>query len=200
MARVTQLRLRFDQQKLLGLRVMRRMAGDATDVILRMYRVDGVHVFRATGVTGHTAGVDFLRRSALEQEYFGFVAAARHMVRTRTMAALATLLGRAASCVQGGLPVGRFLPGVVDLLVTGLAGLRAHIFGIFGGRFIGGWCAGGFNSRSRLSRSWRTSLASSEDGEEQKEDWHDLEHVICETAKIASSDGGAQAAAPYMPA
>jgi len=27
-----------------------------------------------------------------------------------------------------------------------------------------------------------------------------LEHVICETAKIASSDGGAQAAAPYMPA
>ena len=60
MARVTELRLCFHQQKLFGLRMVRRMTGDATDVVLRVDRVDGVHVLRATGVATHTAGVDFL--------------------------------------------------------------------------------------------------------------------------------------------
>lgn len=84
------------------------------------------------------------------------------------MAALATLLGGTAFCVQCGLPVRRFLPRVVDLFMTGLAGLRAHILGGFGGRLAGRWRAGGFNS---FSRGWRTGLASSKDDGEKKEDW-----------------------------
>ena len=92
MAGVTKLRLRFHQQKFFGLRMVRRMAGDAADVVLRMDRVDGIHVLRAAGVTSQAASVDFLRRSILEQEYFRFVAAAGHMVGAGTMAALATLL------------------------------------------------------------------------------------------------------------
>ena len=43
-------------------RVVRRMAGNATDVILRMLGVDGVHVLRAAGVAGQAALVDFLGR------------------------------------------------------------------------------------------------------------------------------------------
>ena len=46
MATVTKLGLRLGQQKLFGLRVVRRMAGDATDIVLRVSRVDRIHVLR----------------------------------------------------------------------------------------------------------------------------------------------------------
>jgi len=93
MATVTKLGLRLGQQKLFGLRVVRRMARNATDIVLRMYRIDSVHVLRAAGVATQAAGVDFLRGSVLEHEYLAFVAPSRHVVRARTMAALAALLG-----------------------------------------------------------------------------------------------------------
>ena len=44
------------------------MAGDAADVILRMYRIDGVHVLRAAGVAGQAAFIDCLRGCLFEQE------------------------------------------------------------------------------------------------------------------------------------
>jgi len=40
---------------------MRRMTGGATDIVLRVDRVDGVHVLRSTGVATQAAGIDFLR-------------------------------------------------------------------------------------------------------------------------------------------
>ena len=131
-AGVTKLRLCFRQQKLSGSRVVRRMAGDAADFVLRVQRIDGVHVLRATGVTGQATGVDFLRRNVLEREDLGFVAGARHVVRPGAMAALAALLRGATLFIQCGLPVRRFLPGVVNFLVTGLADLRSHVLGAFG--------------------------------------------------------------------
>jgi len=90
-AGVTKLRLRFHQQKFFGLRMVRRMAGDTTDVVLRVYRVDGVHVLSAAGVAAQTARIDSLRRSILEHEDLGLVAAARYVFRARTMAAFASL-------------------------------------------------------------------------------------------------------------
>ena len=52
MAAVAKLRLRFDQQVLARLSVMRRMAGDAAHVILRVLRIEGVHMFVAPGMAG----------------------------------------------------------------------------------------------------------------------------------------------------
>ncbi|MFZ1166005.1 MAG: hypothetical protein WAO04_02370, partial [Candidatus Sulfotelmatobacter sp.] len=40
--------------------------------------------------------------------------------------------------VQCGLPVRSFFPGVIDFLVTGLAGLRSHIFGDIAGGVVEG--------------------------------------------------------------
>src|SRR5580698_4753053 len=120
------------------------MAGDAADAVLAVYRVDGVHVLSAAGVAGQTAGIDLFRRSILKYKDLGFVTAAGHVIGSRAMAALATLVRRSAFRVEGRLPVRRFLPTVVDFLVTGLAGLGAQVLGGFGRwrRRGGHGCAG----------------------------------------------------------
>src|SRR5271170_3735742 len=134
--------------------MVRRMAGDATDVVLAVYRVDGVHVLSAAGVAGQTTRVDFLRRSTLEHKDLRFVTAARHVVGARTMAALAALVRRPAFCIEGRLPVRRFLPTVVDFLVTGLAGLGAQVLrGLRRWRRRGGrGCAGRLSNFSGYRR------------------------------------------------
>jgi hypothetical protein len=91
MARVTQLGLRFRQQKLFGFRLVRRVAGDATDIVLRVDRVDRVHMLRPAGVATHASGVDFLGRGILERENFRFVATAVNVRFPWTMASFATL-------------------------------------------------------------------------------------------------------------
>lgn len=136
--------------------MVRRVAGGATDVVLAVYRVDGIHVLRATRVAGQAPRVDFLRGSALEQEYLGFVAAPRHMVRTRTMAAFAPLFRRTAFRIESRLPVRSLLPGVVDILVASLAGFGAEVLGSpgrrhAGRRYTGRRHTGGF---SILRRNW----------------------------------------------
>jgi len=101
MAGVTKRRLRFHQKKLFSLRVVRRMAGDAADIILRVHGIDGIHVLSATGVTTHATGVDFLRRRFFEYEYFGFVASAGYVVRSGPVAAFASLVGWATFGIEG---------------------------------------------------------------------------------------------------
>src|SRR5208282_416844 len=134
--------------------MVRRVTRDAADVILAVYRVDGVHVLSATGVARQTTGVDFFRRSILEHKDLGFVPAARHVVCARTVAALATLVRSSSFRVESRLPVRGFLPTVIDFLVTGLAGLGAQILGGFGRwrRRGGRGCAGGLSSLSRYRR------------------------------------------------
>ena len=44
------------------------------------------------------------------------------------MAALAPLMRAATAFVESGFPVRTFLPAVVNFFVTGLTGLRSHIF------------------------------------------------------------------------
>ena len=60
MASVAELGLRLFEQKLAGLRVVRRVARGAADVVLGVLGVDGVHVLWAAGVTGEAASVDIL--------------------------------------------------------------------------------------------------------------------------------------------
>jgi hypothetical protein len=56
------------------------------------------------------------------------------MVGSGSMTALTTLVRRTPLCVEGCLPVWRFLPATVNFVVTGLAGVRSNILGNIGGR------------------------------------------------------------------
>ena len=51
-APIAKLGLRLNEQKIRFFTVVRRMAGNATDAIFGMLRVNGVHVLRAAGVAG----------------------------------------------------------------------------------------------------------------------------------------------------
>ena len=73
MARVTELWLRFDKQEFFRFGMMRRVAGDATNVILRVLRIDCIHVLCAAGVACQTLCVDFLGGRFFKEEELGGV-------------------------------------------------------------------------------------------------------------------------------
>jgi hypothetical protein len=58
LACVAKLGLSLYEQELRFLRVVRRMAEDATDAILRMLGADCIQVLRAAGVAGQAALID----------------------------------------------------------------------------------------------------------------------------------------------
>lgn len=60
MARIAKLGLRLCEQKIRIAAVMWRVAGDATDAILRMFRIDCIHVLRAASMADQAAFVYFL--------------------------------------------------------------------------------------------------------------------------------------------
>src|SRR5271156_1934860 len=76
MARIANLGLRLQQQEIGVFAVVRRMAGNATDLVPRVLGVDRIHVLRAARMAGHATVVDFLCRRILEGEYLGDVTAA----------------------------------------------------------------------------------------------------------------------------
>ena len=129
MAGVTKLGLSLDEQKFFRFGVMRRMARNATHVVLGMFRIDGVHMLGATGVASQTAGVNFLRRAIFKDEDLGDVTASRHVSRSGTVTTLASLMRRAALRIQCCLPVRTLLPSVVNILMTGLAYFRPNVIG-----------------------------------------------------------------------
>ena len=95
MAGVAKLRLGFYQQELPGLRMVRRMAGDATDIILRVHGIDRIHVLRAGSMAGQAAIIDFFGGMVLEDENLRLVAAAGDVGGPGTVAAFASLFGGA---------------------------------------------------------------------------------------------------------
>jgi len=76
------------------------MAGDATDVIPRVLRVQGVHVLRATGMAVQAARVNLLRGGILEGEYLCLVPAAIDVRFARTMASFAAMPFRPSLGIQ----------------------------------------------------------------------------------------------------
>jgi hypothetical protein len=98
MAGVTKLRLSFHQQEFFGLCMVRRMTGDATDIVLGVDGIDGVHVLRAS-VASHATSIDVLGRSVLEHKDFGFIAATRNVIVAGPMTSFATLLRWAAEFI-----------------------------------------------------------------------------------------------------
>ena len=78
-ARVTELRLFLLQQEFFGLRMMRRMARGATDVVLAMHGVDCVHVLRTARVAGEATVIDLPGRVIFKDEDLSGVPTARHV-------------------------------------------------------------------------------------------------------------------------
>ena len=132
------------------------MAGDATDGILRMFRVNCIHVLRAARVAGQAAVVDFQARSVLESKKFGDIAAAGNVGRSGSMAGFTPLVRRAASCVQRRLPVRCFFPATIDIFVASLTNIGAQILRLRGrlcrSRCRRGWLGSGFRCGAELGR------------------------------------------------
>src|ERR1022692_647173 len=128
MAGVTKIGLRNFEQILFVFEVMHAVTVRAADFGFGMRRALEIRV--RSGMTIQTPLVNFLRRSFFEDKYLALVATTVDMVRSGTMATLATLVGGAAFLIQHRLPVRRLFPSVVKVLVTGLTGLRTHVLGI----------------------------------------------------------------------
>jgi hypothetical protein len=132
MAGVAKLWLGLDQQKLSLLGVVRRVARDATDVILQMHRVDGVHVLRAASMAIQAARADLLRRCAFKSENLGLVSSAVDMGLPRTVATFAALPRRAFLRIQSGYKVRRILKTLKEpfgwhVCVTRFARFRSNV-------------------------------------------------------------------------
>src|SRR5271169_2575814 len=123
-------RLRSLQQRFFFLALMNAVTADTADLRLGMGRTVKVRV--RSRVTGQALGVNLFGRVLRGIEYLAYIAATSHVVRAGTMATFAALLGGAAVFVERGFPVRRLLPGVVDFLVAGLAGLGAYVPGRVG--------------------------------------------------------------------
>ena len=99
MAGVTKLRLGFYQQEFLGLRMVRRMTGDATDIAFGMLRINRIHVLGAARVASQATGIDLFSGMVFEDENLCYIAASSDVGRSRTVAPLAPLLGGASARV-----------------------------------------------------------------------------------------------------
>jgi hypothetical protein len=127
-AAVAKLGLGLHEQELRFCGVVWRVAGDATDIVLGVHRVDGVPVLRAAGMAGEAAFVDLLGRVILKDKNLGDVSAASDVRRSGPVAALASLVRWAVFGIEGGLPVRTLLPAVVNVLVASLADFCSYIF------------------------------------------------------------------------
>ncbi len=93
-ASVAKLRLLLNQQVLLFGGVMGGVTVETSDCAAGVGRVRKMRLLTALAVAGEAAGAGLLPGMVLEYENLGFVAAAGDVVRTGTVAAFATLLGR----------------------------------------------------------------------------------------------------------
>ena len=129
MARIAKFRLRFDQQKLRFGRVVRRMARNAGDIVLRVQRIDRRHVFRAGRMARQAARVNVFGGSLLEKKKLRGIGRIGDVTRRRSVARLAPLLGRSPARIERGVPVRTLLPAGVFVRVADFAGLRSNIIG-----------------------------------------------------------------------
>ncbi len=149
-AGVAKLGLGLDQQELLGLRVVRRMAGNAAHLILVVKGIRGLHMLDRRGMAREAAVVNFFGGVFGENENLGFVAASGHVGSAGTVATFASLVRRTTFGIERRLPMRSFLPTVVNILVAGLADFGAEVVGIL--RLAGGGGGILFRIGTRLIR------------------------------------------------
>jgi hypothetical protein len=95
MAAIAKLWLLLFHQQLAFLRIMRRVAVRATDVVLEMGGSSEVAVLLTVGVTAKTTFADFLRGGVLKTEDFRFVAASVDVLFARSVTSFASVPFRA---------------------------------------------------------------------------------------------------------
>jgi len=156
-------RLRSLQQTFFFLALVNAVAANTADLCLGVGRAVKIRV--RIRVAGQAHGVNLFGRVLRGIEYLAHVAAARHVLGSRTVTTLATLMGGSSFGIECGLPVRRFLPVVINLLVTGLAGLRSYVLGSFGRRRSGRRCAGRLGV---LSSRLRACLAGGNSERDEK--------------------------------
>src|SRR5579862_2212795 len=113
-AAVAKLGLVFYQQMFFLLRVMRRVAIEASNLAAGMRGLAEVGLLVAVAVATQAAGACLAPRVFAEDKYFALVATPRHMVAPRPVTAFAALLGGASVRIEAGLPVRGLRPGVVE--------------------------------------------------------------------------------------
>jgi hypothetical protein len=114
MAAVAKLWLLLLHQKLAFLRIMRRVAVRATNVVLEMRGSSEVAVLLAVGMTPETTLADFLGRGILEAENLRFVAASVDMLLSWPVASFASVPLRTLLRVQRCDDVRRRFEGLVE--------------------------------------------------------------------------------------
>lgn len=112
--------------------MVRRMAGDAADVVPQVHRIDGAHVLRAAGMAVEAAGTDLLCRCTFEGKYFGLVSSAVDVSLPRTVTSFAAMPLGALLHIQSGGKVRGILEALEEsfdgeIFVTGLARLGANV-------------------------------------------------------------------------
>lgn len=136
-AAVAQRGLFFDQQILLLLGMVRRVAGDAGDAVEIVLGTVEIGMFLAILVASQAALADFLGFGVGEAEDFCLISAAFYVGLARAVAALAPMVGRAA---HGGRLEGidLLMAAAVDALefffVTAFAGVRPDVLRSVGDR------------------------------------------------------------------
>lgn len=162
MAAVAERRRLFFHQELRLFGMVRRVAIDTAHVVLQVRRAREVAVLLAKVVALQAALADLLRRSVLECEYLGFVAATLYVRSARAMAGFTSVPFRPVFFVQHGDVMRGILISLEEALarhvfMTCLAGLRANIVGRIAGirsgcrrRRLGIGCGAGFRRRRVL--------------------------------------------------
>ena len=121
-AGVAKQRLFLHHQELGLLGMVRRMARYATHIVNIVLRPSEVCVLFPVFVALHAARADLLGCGRLEAEDLALVASPRNVLRSRPMAAFATLPFRMLG-VQGGLPMRSALEGLEHILMATLTGI-----------------------------------------------------------------------------
>jgi hypothetical protein len=126
MAAITEHRLGHLQQGTLHFCVMRRMAIDASHIVLQVLRTQKVRVLFAKLMTVQTALARFLPGEQIETNNLGNVPSTVNVSLSRTVAGLAALILHTA-VVEHGFPVGTVIVALGNLIVARTAGIGAHI-------------------------------------------------------------------------
>ena len=141
MAAVAELWLLLFHQKLASLRIMRRMAVRATDVVLEMGGARKIAVLLAVGMTAKTTLADFLRGGVLKAKDLRFVASPVDVGLSRTVTCLAAMPLGPFLCIQSRDVVRGIFIALEEafgwhVFVAGLAGFRSDVKRRVGGTFV----------------------------------------------------------------
>src|SRR5579864_1005259 len=118
--------LGFDQLKLICNSLVGRMTTQAAQVVLAVCRARKVHMVFPGAVACQTTLVDLLCRRGLEAENLFGIGIFR-MSAARPVAGFATMSFGSALGLQDAVPMACLLQPLVDVFVTGFAGICSHI-------------------------------------------------------------------------